>query len=92
MGAVSPAPATAEHPHLVVVDALQLVELLSGNHERGQVGGVDGEEHDGEQRPHGRHEPETAHSRGRRHDLGRNSRQWKEYSGDMSQWTACGAK
>ena len=58
---MSPAPALPEHPHPVVVNALQLVELLSGNHERGQVGCVDGEKHDGEQRPHGRHEPETAH-------------------------------
>ena len=35
----------------------QVVVLLPGDHEGGQVGGVDGEEHHREQRPDARHEP-----------------------------------
>lgn len=36
----------------------ELVELFPRDHEGGQVGSVDGEEHHGKQRPHVRHEPE----------------------------------
>lgn len=40
-----------------VVQPAQLVELLARDHERGQVGRVDREEHHGEHRPHVGHEP-----------------------------------
>ena len=38
--------------HLGIIQPRELVPLLPGDHEGGQVGGVDGEEHHGEQRPH----------------------------------------
>ena len=43
--------------HLGVVDARELSPLLPGDHEGGEVGGVDGEEHHREQRPDRGHEP-----------------------------------
>lgn len=42
----------------VIVHPCELVELLPRDHEGGQVGSVNGEEHHGEQRPHVRHESE----------------------------------
>ena len=44
--------------HLGIIQPGELVPLLPGDHEGGQVGGVDGEENHGEQRPDRRHEPE----------------------------------
>ena len=43
--------------HLGVVDTRELCPLLPGDHEGGEVGGVDGEEDQGEQRPHVSHQP-----------------------------------
>ena len=43
--------------HLGIIQSGELIPLLPGDHEGGQVGGVDGEEHHGEQRPDRRHEP-----------------------------------
>ena len=37
--------------HLSIIQSRELIPLLPGDHEGGQVGGVDGEEHHGEQRP-----------------------------------------
>lgn len=42
----------------MIVDTGELVKLLPRDHEGGQVGSVNGEEHHGEQRPHVRHESE----------------------------------
>ena len=42
--------------HPLVVDAVQLVVLLSGDHERRQVGRVDGQENQSKQGPDVRHE------------------------------------
>ena len=44
---------TLTHPG--VLDARVAVPLLPGDHECGEGGGVDGEEDDGEERPHRRH-------------------------------------
>ena len=44
-------------PYPGVINPSELVPLLPGDHEGRQVGGVDGEEHHGEQRPDGGHEP-----------------------------------
>ena len=43
--------------HLGVIQPGELVPLLPGDHEGGQVGCVDGEEHHGKQRPDRRHKP-----------------------------------
>lgn len=40
----------------MIVNTGELVKLLPRDHEGGQVGSVNGEEHHGEQRPHVRHE------------------------------------
>ena len=45
--------------HPKIVDSTEVVVLLPGNHEGGQVGCVHGEEDDGKQRPDAAHEPET---------------------------------
>lgn len=42
----------------MIVNTGELVKLLPRDHEGGQVGSVNGEEHHGEQRPHVRHESE----------------------------------
>ena len=39
------------------LDPREVEELLPGDHEGGEVGGVDGEEDQGEQRPHIGHQP-----------------------------------
>ena len=39
------------------LDPREVEELLPGDHEGGEVGGVDGEEDQGEQRPHVSHQP-----------------------------------
>ena len=41
--------------HPGVVNPTELVPLLPGDHEGGERGGVDGEEDDGEERPHRGH-------------------------------------
>lgn len=43
--------------HPGIVNATEFMELLPGDHDGCQVGGVDGEEHDGEHGPHVGHEP-----------------------------------
>ena len=44
---------------LGVVQPRQVMVLLAGDHEGGQVGGVDGQEYHREQSPDAGHEPET---------------------------------
>lgn len=46
-----------------IVQAAQLVELLAGYHERGQVGRIDGKEDHRKHRPHIRHETRREASR-----------------------------
>ena len=55
--------------HLGIIQPGELVPLLPGDHEGGQVGGVDGEEHHGEQRPHWGHEPEKQQRGSQKHFL-----------------------
>ena len=48
---------TTYRPITAHLDPREVEELLPGDHEGGEVGGVDGEEDQGEQRPHIGHQP-----------------------------------
>ena len=48
---------TTYPPIAAHLDPREVEELLPGDHEGGEVGGVDGEEDQGEQRPHIGHQP-----------------------------------
>ena len=50
---------TTYPPITAHLDPREVEELLPGDHEGGEVGGVDGEEHHREQRPDRGHEPVT---------------------------------
>ena len=49
---------TGNSSYLWVIESFQVVELLPGNHEGCQVGGVQSKKDDREQSPDGRHKPE----------------------------------